>query len=170
MNNDWIRGFVRATDGLFVGALGGKKNAGPVQSKSDQAEEHRENEEEDKVSDQNVLEQMVGRTQRLVDAQANALLTAQEVALERVEIAFRVGQQNARVEAFATIMEGLDRKRMEVETKLTEKGVGKYAKLMYTKQLEQLVAQQEEILEAASPKKHKAPVLALANGAGDKGA
>jgi acetolactate synthase small subunit len=95
----------------------------------------------------NDLNALVGRTEQLVTAISDAILSAAEAAAERVELAAEVARVQQRLAAFSAVVESIAvQKRVLVERLATADGP---AKALLERQVELLGLQELAVLERA---------------------
>jgi hypothetical protein len=95
----------------------------------------------------NDMSALVGRTEKLVIAISDAILSAAEAAAERVELAAEVARVQQRLAAFSAVVESIAaQKRVLVERLATADGP---AKALLERQVELLGLQELAVLERA---------------------
>jgi|SRR5579883_579742 len=95
----------------------------------------------------NDMNALVGRTEKLVTAISDAILSAAEAAAERVELAAEVARVQQRLAAFSAVVESIAaQKRVLVERFATVDGP---AKALLERQIELLGLQELAVLERA---------------------
>lgn len=99
------------------------------------------------MSHNNDMQALVGRTERLVSAISDAILSAAEAAAERVELAAEVARVQQRLAAFGAVVETIAaQKRVLVERLATAEGP---ARALLERQIELLGLQELAVLERA---------------------
>jgi hypothetical protein len=99
------------------------------------------------MSHSNDMQALVGRTERLVSAISDAILSAAEAAAERVELAAEVARVQQRLAAFGAVVEAIAaQKRVLVERLATTEGP---ARALLERQVEILGLQELAVLERA---------------------
>lgn len=93
---------------------------------------------------QNDMEILVSRTERLIGALTGAIMSTTEAAAERIELASRVAQIQARMAAFGAVLETIGEAKAAV-LEQRKKAPGPM-KALYTAQIEHLTAQETAIL------------------------
>jgi hypothetical protein len=93
------------------------------------------------------LEEVVGRSQRLINALARAFVASAETAGEKVELAIRVTQMEQRMNAYEMVLSTIEAKREAIEAKMKGKAHG--MKRFYQRQLELLQVEEMAVLRQA---------------------
>jgi hypothetical protein len=90
------------------------------------------------------MDQMANRAEQLIGAIASSIMSATEAAAERVELASKVAQIQARMAAFGAVLETIGTaKALVLEQRKAAPGP---MKALYTAQIEHLTAQETAIL------------------------
>lgn len=95
----------------------------------------------------NEMEMLTQRTERLISALTDAILSTAEVAAERIELASKVAQVRQRMNAFGAVLESVGVQKLALTERL-EKATGA-TKALLTAQIEMLTAQETAVLEKA---------------------
>jgi hypothetical protein len=90
------------------------------------------------------MDQMTNRAEQLIGAIASSIMSATEAAAERVELASRVAQIQARMSAFGAVLETIGTAKAAVLEQ--QKVAPGPLKALYTAQLKALTAQETAIL------------------------
>lgn len=116
------------------------------------------------MSHNNDMQALVGRTERLVSAISDAILSAAEAAAERVELAAEVARVQQRLAAFGAVVEAIAaQKGVLVERLATAEGP---ARALLERQIEMLGMQELAVLERAGvPQAAAQHALAVADAA-----
>jgi len=114
----------------------------------------------------NNISELTTRTEPLVDALAESIISTAEAAAERLDLAARVAQIQQRMNAFSAVLESVGAQKAVLLKKLDEPALPKYQRMLIERQVDLLTQQECAILEraGATPAQARDTVHQLGNG------
>lgn len=111
-------------------------------------------------NEQDDIRALSNRAERLISALTEALMTAAEVAAERISLASKVVSLEQRMRAYSTVLDIIDAQRGPVLNAL--KNARGARRLQLEKQLQMLEEQEVEVLSKTGMSKEEAHTLIVA--------